>query len=105
MSITRNQSGETLVLSLEGRLDTSAALELQEELVPGFDKVKHIRLDFKRLVYVSSAGLRALLLGEKAAKAAGGKMTIANVSTEIKDIFEMTGFSYVLTIEETDAEL
>jgi anti-anti-sigma factor len=100
MTITRNQSEEKLVLSLEGRLDTLTAPDLQKQLIPEFDKTKHIQLDFKQLVYVSSAGLRVLLVGEKTAKAKGGKLTLVNVSTEIKEIFEMTGFSEVLTIDD-----
>ncbi|MDR2786466.1 MAG: STAS domain-containing protein [Treponema sp.] len=99
MTIAKDLAGEKLIISLEGRLDTTTAPELQEQLIPEFDKVKHIRLDFKQLVYVSSAGLRVLLLGEKTAKAKGGTMRLVNVSQEIQEIFEMTGFSEVLTIE------
>ncbi|MDR2743224.1 MAG: STAS domain-containing protein [Treponema sp.] len=99
MTITKDQAGEKLTISLEGRLDTTTAPELQEQFIPEFDKVKHIQLDFKQLIYVSSAGLRVLLLGEKTAKAKGGTMSIINVSSEIQEIFEMTGFSEVLTIE------
>jgi anti-anti-sigma factor len=98
MTITQNQSEEKLVMALEGRLDTITAPVLQEQLIPGFDKAKHIQLDFRELVYVSSAGLRVLLMGEKTAKARGGKLTLVNVSAEIKELFEMTGFSEVLTV-------
>jgi anti-anti-sigma factor len=100
MIITRNQSEEKLVLSLEGRLDTITAPDLQGQLVPEFDKTKHIQLDFKQLAYVSSAGLRVLLIGEKTAKAKGGKMSLVNVSAEIKEILEMTGFADILTIDD-----
>jgi anti-anti-sigma factor len=100
MIITKNQGEEKLILSLEGRLDTVTAPDLQEQLIPEFDKTKHIQLDFKQLIYVSSAGLRVLLIGEKTAKARGGKMSLVNVSAEIKEIFEMTGFSGVLTIDD-----
>jgi anti-anti-sigma factor len=100
MIITKNQTEEKLILSLEGRLDTVTAPDLQEQLIPEFDKTKHIQLDFKQLIYVSSAGLRVLLMGEKTAKAKGGKMSLVNVSAEIKEIFEMTGFSGVLTIDD-----
>jgi anti-anti-sigma factor len=99
MTITKSQDGEKLIIALEGRLDTTTGPELQEQLIPEFDTVKHIRLDFKELVYVSSAGLRVLLLGEKTAKAKGGTMSLVNVAPEIQEIFEMTGFSEVLTIE------
>jgi anti-anti-sigma factor len=98
MTITKEQDGEKIIIALEGRLDTTTAPELHEQLIPEFDKAKHIRLDFKELVYVSSAGLRVLLLGEKTAKAKGGTMSLVNVSPEIQEIFEMTGFSDILTI-------
>jgi anti-anti-sigma factor len=98
MTITKDLAGEKLVMALEGRLDTTTAPELQEQLIPEFDKAKHIELDFQQLVYVSSAGLRVLLLGEKTAKAKGAAMSLVNVSPEIQEIFEMTGFSEVLTI-------
>jgi anti-anti-sigma factor len=98
MTITRNQSGEKLVLALEGRLDTITAPVLQEQLIPGFDQAKHIQLDFGQLVYVSSAGLRVLLVGEKTARARGGKLTLVNVPAEIKELFDMTGFCDVLTV-------
>jgi anti-anti-sigma factor len=98
MTITQNQSEEKLVLALEGRLDTITAPVLQERLIPGFDQAKHIELDFRQLVYVSSAGLRVLLVGEKTAKARGGNLTLVNVSAEIKELFDMTGFCDVLTV-------
>jgi anti-anti-sigma factor len=100
MTVTKNQDGDKLVIALEGRLDTTTAPELQEKLVPEFDTAKHIRLDFKDLAYVSSAGLRVILLGEKTAKAKGAVMSLVNVSSEILEIFEMTGFSDILTIEQ-----
>jgi anti-anti-sigma factor len=99
MTVTKERSGDNLVMLLEGRLDTTTAPELQTELIPEFDTAKHIRLDFKDLVYVSSAGLRVLLMGEKTAKAKGGKMVLINVSEEVMEVLEMTGLSEVLTIE------
>jgi anti-anti-sigma factor len=67
--------------------------------MPEFDNAKCIELDFKQLVYVSSAGLRVLVLGEKTAKTKGGKLALLNVSPEIMEIFEMTGLSEVLNFE------
>jgi len=99
MTVTKDRSGEKLVISLEGRLDTTTAPQLQPELIPEFDAAKEIRLDFKGLDYVSSAGLRVLLMGEKTAKAKGGKMILINVSEEIMEVLDMTGLSDVLTIE------
>jgi anti-anti-sigma factor len=99
MTITKTKDGDTLVLALEGRLDTTTAPQLQEALIPEFDQEKKIRLDFKELAYVSSAGLRVLLMGEKTAQGKGGVMTLVNVSSEILEVFEMTGFSDVLHVE------
>lgn len=98
MNINKTQNGEKTVIALSGRLDTVTAPQLQEILIPEFDKSKQIELDFSELAYVSSAGLRVLLMGEKTAKAKGGSMTLANVSGEIMEVFEMTGFADMLTI-------
>ena len=93
-----NQDGKT-VFSLSGRLDTVTSPKLQEVLIPEFDEAKHVELDFADIAYVSSAGLRVLLMGEKTAKAKGGRQTLVNVSGDIMEVFEMTGFSDVLSIE------
>jgi len=94
--ITRGNEESTLALS--GRLDTVTAPKLQEALIAEIDSAGKVRLDFAELTYVSSAGLRVLLLGEKSAKAKGAAMSIANVCAEIAEVFEMTGFSGILTI-------
>lgn len=99
MTINKTQSGEKTVIALSGRLDTTTAPKLQEALIPEFDGANHVVADFAELAYVSSAGLRVLLMGEKAAKAKGGKFTLVNVSAEIMEIFEMTGFADILNIE------
>ena len=99
MTINKTKDGEILILTLEGRLDTTTAGQLQETLIPEFDSYKTIRLDFKGMEYVSSAGLRVVLQAEKTAKAKGGSMILCNVSADIMDVFEMTGFSDLLTIE------
>ena len=98
MNINKTQNGEKTLLALSGRLDTTTAPKLQDALIPEFDTVKHVELDFSGLAYVSSAGLRVLLMGEKTAKATGGKFTLVNVSEEIMEVFEMTGFADILNI-------
>ena len=97
MQITKTQPG---VLSLEGRLDTVTAPKLQEalsEVIVPTEK-ENIELDFAGVGYVSSAGLRVLLQGQKNAKAAGKNLTLKNVSPEIIEVFDITGFSSILTI-------
>ena len=99
MNIQRMQNGDKTELVLSGRLDTTTAPQLQESLISEFNTAKSVTLDFAGLAYVSSAGLRVLLMGEKAAKAKGSKQTLVNVSAEIMEVFEMTGFSNVLHFE------
>lgn len=98
MIINKTIENEMLIFSLDGRLDTTTAPQLQEVLIPAFDGTKEIRLDLSKLIYVSSAGLRVLLLGEKESKKKGGSMSLTNVSEEIMEVLEMTGFSDILTI-------
>lgn len=98
MTINRTQENGTLTLVLSGRLDTTTSPKLQEALIPAFDEATHIELDFSKLAYVSSAGLRVLLLGQKTAKAKGASMTVSGVSEQIMEVLDMTGFSDMLTI-------
>lgn len=98
MNIQKKQNGDKSIFTLSGRLDTTTAPQLQEVLIPAFDEAKQIELDFSGLAYVSSAGLRVLLMGQKTAKAKGGAMTLTNVSAEVMEVFEMTGFADMLTI-------
>ena len=98
MVITENKVGDLLTLALEGRLDTTTAPSLQEALIPSFDKAKDISLDFSGIDYVSSAGLRVLLLGQKKALSTGGKMSLKGVSEDVMEVLEMTGFDEMLTI-------
>ncbi|MCL2845176.1 MAG: STAS domain-containing protein [Chitinivibrionia bacterium] len=106
MSIIINTTvvGEKIVFAMEGRLDANTSPSLWNVLLPSFDKIseggdlRRVELDFKKIKVLSSAGLRILLLGEKTAKAKGVEMTLVNVSAEIKEIFDMTGFSDILNI-------
>jgi anti-anti-sigma factor len=98
MTIIKTRENESLVLALEGRLDTATAPQLQETLIPAFEEATAITLDFGSLAYVSSAGLRVLLLGAKTAKAKDASMVLRGVSEEVMEVFEMTGFADILTI-------
>jgi len=99
MNINKTQDGEKTTFALSGRLDTTTAPKLQDSLIPEFDTAKQVELNFTELTYVSSAGLRVLLMGEKAAKAKEGSMILTGVSEEIMEVLEMTGFADMLTIE------
>lgn len=99
MNIRKAMENEQIVLNLNGRLDTTTAPDFQSTLLAEIKTGKDIILDFSELAYVSSAGLRSLLTGQKAVAAGGQVMTLRHVSEEIMEVFDMTGFSDILTIE------
>ena len=98
MTITKTLEDNTLTVALTGRLDTNTAPELENELVDDLAVIDKLVLDFKDLDYISSAGLRILLSAHKQMAAKGG-MTVKNVNATIQDIFDITGFVDILTIE------
>lgn len=98
MTITKTQEENALTLALEGRLDTMTAPELENQLKNSLDGVEALTLDFSALEYVSSAGLRVILGAQKIMNKQG-EMKITNVNEEIMEIFDITGFTDILTIE------
>ena len=98
MKITNNKDGNTLTVLIEGRLDTSTAPELESNLRDSLDGVAALNLDLEKLEYISSAGLRVLLAAQKIMNKQG-EMKILHVSEAVRDIFEITGFDAILTIE------
>ena len=98
MNIIRNQNGMTLEITLEGRLDTTTAPELEKELKDSLDGVDALTLDFAKLDYISSAGLRVLLSAHKAMSKKDG-MKVVNVNEIVQEVFDVTGFADILTIE------
>ena len=98
MEILKSKEAEALTLTLIGRLDTTTAPALEEIIGGELDGVKNLILDFKDLEYISSAGLRVLLSAQKIMNRQG-TMVIKNVCDEIMEVFEITGFSDILTIE------
>ena len=99
MLINKTKDGDSLTIALDGRLDTTTAPQLEAEVTSSLDGVKNFAIDMEKLVYVSSAGLRVLLKAQKIMNKQGS-MVIKNVSDEIKEIFEVTGFDELLTIEQ-----
>ena len=97
LNISKSQEGSALTLVLEGRLDTVTSPEL-EAVVKELGNVDTLVMDIAGLEYVSSAGLRVLLSAQKTMNAKGG-MTIKNATEEVMEIFEVTGFDDILTIE------
>ena len=98
MTITKNLNGTALEIALAGRLDTMTAPELEAELNKDLGGADSLTLDFGKLDYISSAGLRVLLTAHKAMAAKGG-MKICNVNEVVQEVFEVTGFADSLTIE------
>ena len=96
MQLTRNETA--LTVALEGRLDTMTAPELEETLKDALVGVDALTFDFEKLDYISSAGLRVLLSAQKN-MAKQGSMKLIHVSDVIMEIFEVTGFVDILTIE------
>ncbi|WP_034446381.1 STAS domain-containing protein [Butyrivibrio sp. AE2032] len=98
MTINKTANGKELVIALEGRLDTTTAPQLDEELKTALNGIEDLKFDFSKLEYISSAGLRVLLSAQKVMNKQGS-MVIKNVNEEIHEIFEVTGFVDILTIE------
>lgn len=98
MTITKTLEEGKLTVKVEGRLDTTTAPELEEELKCAIDEANELVFDLEGLEYLSSAGLRILLASQKKMTEKGG-MKVTNVNDVIMEIFEITGFSDILTIE------
>lgn len=98
MNINKTIDGSTLHLSLEGRLDTTTAPQLEAEFKQVLDGITLLELDFDKLEYLSSAGLRVILAAQKTMNKQG-KMVIRHVNETIMEVFEVTGFIDILTIE------
>lgn len=98
MNIIKTVEGTTMNLALEGRLDTTTAPQLEEELKRSIEGVTELNLDFAKLEYLSSAGLRVILAAQKTMNKQG-KMVIRKVNETIMEVFEVTGFSDILTVE------
>ncbi len=98
MEIIKTQEENTLILALQGRLDTNTAPLLEQTLTEELDGVTELVLDFEEIDYISSAGLRVLLAAQKRMKKQGS-MKLVNVSEVVNEIFEVTGFLTILKIE------
>ncbi len=98
MTISKNLTGSALTVALEGRLDTKTAPELDKELNADYAGITELTLDLEKLEYISSAGLRVLLAAQKAMSAKGG-MKVRNANELVQEVFEVTGFTDILTIE------
>ena len=98
MTIEKNLNGTELNIAIVGRLDTTTAPQLEAEFKQSIDGVEKLVLDFAGLEYLSSAGLRVLLAAQKVMNKQG-EMILRNVNETINEIFEVTGFIDILTIQ------
>lgn len=98
LNIKKELNGAELTVALEGRLDTTTAPELENEIKESISDVKELVLDLSKLEYISSAGLRVLLSTQKKMNTQGS-MVVRNAREEVKEIFEVTGFADILTLE------
>ena len=98
MTIDKVQNGTSLAVAVEGRLDTTTAPELEAELKKSMESAESLVLDFSKLEYISAAGLRVLLAAHKTMSGKGG-MKIIHANEIVREVFDVTGFSDILTIE------
>ena len=98
MTITKKQTGDSVTLFIEGRVDTTTSPELQKEILAAFQVAKNLTLDMEQMAYISIAGLRALLIGQKTATSKRGMMELVNVKPLVQEVLDTVGFSDILTI-------
>ena len=98
MTIEIKRNAEETILELAGRLDTTTAPALDKTIGNDIEGTRSLVLNFKNLEYISSAGLRVLLSAQKKMQK-NGSMKVTNVCEEVMEVFEMTGFADILTIE------
>ncbi len=98
MTIEKKQEGKTLTLTLEGELNTLTAPALEAELPPDMEGIDNLILDMTKLTYMSSAGLRVILIAQQALEDRG-TVTARGASEDLREIFEVTGFDDIITFE------
>ncbi len=99
MTIEEVRLEDKLQLNLGGRIDANQAPELQNAVLKAFQKSSKVILNFSEISYISSAGLRALLIGQKTAASKGGSFTLININDSVAEILRVTGLSKALTIQ------
>lgn len=99
MNIVTINCGDYVRLMVEGRVDTNTSPRLQQAILNAFQRKNDVVVDFLKVPMIASAGLRALLIGQKTAESKGGSMRLTNVNEMVKNVLEMTGFNHILTVE------
>lgn len=106
MNIKETKKDKATVLVVEGRIDSGTSAELEKKLIAMIeaDGVKDIALDFSAMEYISSAGLRVLLMAAKKAGKLGGKVVLSGLSANVKEVFDISGFSNIFNIYASQEE-
>ena len=99
MEVKFNKQDSTLTVAISGNIDTVTAPELDTKLQENLSGIKDLILDFAAVDYISSAGLRVILMANQQLEDADGTMTIKNTNDDVRDVFEMTGFDSLLNLD------
>ncbi|MCR5626487.1 MAG: STAS domain-containing protein [Lachnospiraceae bacterium] len=99
MTIDETRDGSKIQLNVHGKIDAISSNEFQLAVLKAFQKGNSLIIDFSDVAYISSAGLRALTLGQKTAKSKGGSLVIVHVNDAVNEVFRVTGFNKILTIQ------
>ena len=99
MEVKFNKQDSSLTVTISGNIDTVTAPELDSKLQENISDVKDLVLDFAAVDYISSAGLRVVLMANQQMEDVDGNMTVKNVNDDVRDVFEMTGFDSLLNLE------
>ena len=99
MNVIETDCESYIRLMVEGRVDTNTSPQFQQAILSAFQKNKAVVIDFLNVPYISSAGLRALLIGKKTADSKGGSMKLTNVTDVVMEVLNMSGFSKILDIQ------
>jgi len=97
MVIKKTGGNQTITLELEGKLNTGASQHFQEEVMTAIEEADELILDFTKLIYLASSGIRVLVLGAQTAEASGKTMVLTNVNPDVMEVFEITGLTDALT--------
>ena len=105
VEISISRSNEVVIVGVEGRLDSTTSSRLEDELLGLIAKAEHrLILDCSRLVYISSAGLRAVLLAAKRLKNAGGMLVLCSLSAAVRKVFDLAGFASIIPVRNSVTE-
>lgn len=100
MQITVETIEDRTIIKVDGRIDAMTTQDLQDVIMNTFQSCSKIELDFAQVEYISSAGLKTLLLGQKTANSKGGQFTLRHVNDMVMEVLNMTGFASILHIED-----